>query len=96
MLEHAPMTVQSGYRLYTSQRQRREIGIETTYGYLTPVSVGIVTRERETEWDGSTGRYATFRQTLGTDGEIRIPLDVRRALDISQGDSLRVSLKSLD
>jgi len=90
------MEVQSGYRLYTSQRQRREIGIETTYGYLTPVVVGVVKADRSPEWEGIVGQYATFRQTLGSDGEIRLPIDVRRALDISQGDSLRVSLKRLD
>lgn len=95
MLQHIPMTVQSNGRLYTDSRQRDEIGIETTYGYLTPVEVGVVKADRSPEWEGIVGQYATFRQTLGSDGEIRIPLVIRRELDITEGDDLRVTVKNV-
>jgi len=44
MLEHCPLRVQSRYRCYTTQRQRRDVDtLDSPYGRGTPLTVGLVT-----------------------------------------------------
>lgn len=88
------MDVQSRGRLYTSQRQRERLGIEG-YGHGVSVSVGLLTVERDCEW-GTYGQLVTFQQELGTYGEIRVPVSVRDKLNLSVGDTCRVTVTRVE
>ena len=88
-----PMAVQSRYRLYTTERQRSQLGCEGLYGRGTPVAVGIVAVERDVPWSGTVAQSATFQTDLGYYGEIQIPSDVACAVGVTEGDSLRVTVR---
>lgn len=88
-----PMTVQSRHRLYTTERHRSQLGCEGLYGRGTPVTVGIVAVERDVPWSGTVAQSATFQTELGYYGEIQIPSAVARTLNVTEGDSLRVTMR---
>ena len=88
-----PMTVQSRHRLYTTERQRSQLGCEGLYGRGTPVAVGIVDVELDVPWSGTVAQSATFQTELGYYGEIQIPSAVARALNVTEGDGLRVTVR---
>jgi len=94
MLEHVPATVRTRGRIWTTERQRRECDLDGD-GHGTPVSVGLVVVDRSPSW-GSAGKSATFEQTLGVDGVIRVPKPVRTYLDLGVGDDVRLTLTRLD
>lgn len=89
MIEHCPMEVKSRGRLYTTERQRRQLGVADDFHGKT-VSVGVIVVDREPSW-GTRGEYATFQATFGSDGEITIPAEVRSILSLSYDDTVRVT-----
>jgi len=96
MLEHCPLRVQSRYRCYTTQRQRSAIDtLDAPYGRGTPLSVGLVTTDRSPEW-GTHGQMATFPSNLGYYGEISIPSQVVETCDISVGDMVTITARSVE
>lgn len=95
MLDDVPITVCSRGRLYTDERQRREIAtVDERHGWGTPVAVGVTVVDRSPEW-GSTAQMATFETQLGYYGSVRIPAGARDVLGIERGDTVRVTLASL-
>jgi len=88
-----PMTVQSRHRLYTTERQRSQLGCDGLYGRGTPVAVGIVAVERDVPWSGTVAQSATFQTELGYYGEIQIRSAVARAIGVTEGDGLRVTVR---
>lgn len=92
-IEQVPMTVQSRGRLYTSERQRRELSITDGYGRGVEVEVGLVSVERDPPWDGIYTQGAAFETALAYYGELYIPETVIERLDLSVGDSVRVTIQ---
>jgi len=88
-----PMTVGSDGRLYTDGRQRSRIDVTGRRGQGTDVDVGLVVVQRDTEWDGLSMEAVTFTTTIGTRGEIRIPVPIREELSLERGDGVRVTLR---
>jgi AbrB family looped-hinge helix DNA binding protein len=91
MLQSVPMTVRTEGRLYTTQWHREQLDAESTCG--TTVSVGLTVVQRDTDWNGRYAETVTFRATVGTSGEIRIPAPVRRRLGLHEGDPVRVTAR---
>ena len=92
-IHEEPMTVKSRGRLYTTGDIRRRLGCDDDQaGRGTRVVVKIDNVDRREEWIHV--ETAVFPVTLATDGVIRIPADTRDELDLSTGDSVRVSIRT--
>lgn len=90
-IQHEPFTVYSRGRLYTTERQRRRLGVSRGEGRLR---VGIVTTENaDGECRiGSYGRFGTFVAPILDYGEITIPAEMKAHLQLREGDTVRVTL----
>lgn len=91
MIEREPMEVGTEGRVYTSSEQRRELGLDG-YGYGVSVVVEVMSVDRSREW-GVHAESVVFTDELGTYGEFRIPAGARESLDVSVGESVRVSVE---
>jgi len=95
MIENVPKEVASKGRVYTSEDDRSRLSLlGEPYGSGTPVSVGIISVDRDPDWDGTHGQSATFSTRLGYYGDIYVPTAVLEALDLVEGDPVRVTIKS--
>jgi len=88
-----PMEIRQRYRLYTSNRQRRRLGIDTDdYGVGTDVRVKLQDVHRDTEWGSPYRQETTFETTLRTYGVIGIPPAVVETMGLTVGSTLRVDI----
>jgi hypothetical protein len=88
-----PTTLRSRGRIYTTADQRRRLGIETDeYGKGQPVTVVVCVIRTTPDW-GVYAPSAVFDTELVSDGAIRLPVDTRRRLGVTEGDHLRLSVK---
>lgn len=96
MLSNNPMTVQSRGRLYTDSRERRQfVTNDNEYGHGTEVMVHIELVERGHDW-GMYTESIGFPTTLQSDGAIQIPAKAREKVGLSEGDDVRVMIKSFE
>lgn len=96
MLTHEAMAVESRGRCYTTEAQRRRLGIDgARHGYGTELAAGICTPPTWVEDGGRGARLGYYAETsvvLGQYGEFTIPIGVRRHLGVSYGDVVLATL----
>lgn len=100
MIEDTPKEVGSRGRLYTNERDRRELGIDESnvvgkYGKDTPVTVKVAVVDRGPSW-GKKAKTVVFQTELGSYGEITIPKDVRDFLGVEEGDHVRLHASRIE
>ena len=88
-----PMEIRQRYRFYTSNRQRKRLGIDTDdYGLGTEVRVKLQDVHRDTEWGYAYRQETMFKTTLRTYGVIGIPPSVVETMGLTVGSTLRVDI----
>jgi hypothetical protein len=97
MIEDTPKEIGSRGRLYTNERDRRELNAHgfDEYGYGCPVTVKVAVVDRGPSW-GTKAKTVVFQTELGSYGEVTVPKGARDFLGVEEGDHVRLNASRIE